>query len=246
MSLGLDLAAGFRQASGTATTGAAAAAASSTTPNPFPSASTSAQPIPPLAMPEQHPSGPTTDTRWAPSYDAVRASEPSVPSPSSSSPLAQGLRSVVPVIIVGLQSVHPEWRPDGPLPTGENEGSEPVNANGNTDLDGSEDDITFASDPALGIGGSRARGRTRGWPSRAAHAFRNFRPGRREEDGRQPTSLPPFSTPSGSRTFLIYVIGGYYPPDHSIVTGGPNNFDSFEALLYILFNLYDLWLILVS
>lgn len=35
----------------------------------------------------------------------------------------------------------------------------------------------------------------------------------------------------GSRTFLIYVIGGYYPPDHSIVTGGPDNMESFEALL---------------
>ncbi|TFK22919.1 hypothetical protein FA15DRAFT_705926 [Coprinopsis marcescibilis] len=35
----------------------------------------------------------------------------------------------------------------------------------------------------------------------------------------------------GSRTFLIYVIGGYYPPDHTIVTGGLENFESFEALL---------------
>jgi len=25
---------------------------------------------------------------------------------------------------------------------------------------------------------------------------------------------------------------GYYPPDHSIVTGGPDTLDSFEALLY--------------
>ncbi|KAJ3544321.1 hypothetical protein NMY22_g2822 [Coprinellus aureogranulatus] len=38
-------------------------------------------------------------------------------------------------------------------------------------------------------------------------------------------------TGPGSRTFLIYVIGGYYPPDHSIVTGGPESFESFEALL---------------
>lgn len=30
---------------------------------------------------------------------------------------------------------------------------------------------------------------------------------------------------------MIYVIGGYYPPDHSIVTGGSNILDSFEALL---------------
>ena len=33
-------------------------------------------------------------------------------------------------------------------------------------------------------------------------------------------------------TTLITLIG-YYPPDHSIVTGGPNNLDSFEALLYV-------------
>ena len=38
----------------------------------------------------------------------------------------------------------------------------------------------------------------------------------------------------GSRTFLIYVIGGYYPPDHTIVTGGPESFQSFEALLCVL------------
>ncbi|KAF8989025.1 hypothetical protein BDQ17DRAFT_1414521 [Cyathus striatus] len=42
--------------------------------------------------------------------------------------------------------------------------------------------------------------------------------------GRIPTDV-------GSRTFLIYVIGGYYPPDHTIVTNGPNSFESFEALL---------------
>jgi hypothetical protein len=39
------------------------------------------------------------------------------------------------------------------------------------------------------------------------------------------------ATPPGSRTFLIFVIGGYYPPGHSMVVGGPNNLGSFEALL---------------
>jgi len=67
-----------------------------------------------------------------------------------------------------------------------------------------------------------ARGRT--WQSRAANAIRNLRPSRRNADA---TSPPPQETP-GSRTFLIYVIGGYYPPDHQIITGG--NLDSFEAL----------------
>lgn len=150
-------------------------------------------------------------------------------------PSTQAPRSVVPVIIVGLQSVHPEWRPDAPPPPpGENEGIEPpveaVGNNGDTDFSGSEDDITFAPDAALGTGASQGHGRPRGW-HRATNAIRNLRPGRRSTEAGQTTAPPPFLTPSGSRTFLIYVIGGYYPPDHSIVTGGPNNFDSFEALL---------------
>jgi hypothetical protein len=102
-----------------------------------------------------------------------------------------------------------------------------------------------------GIGAGR-EGRPRGWQSRAANAIRNLRPGRRPAP---PGTQHSVTTP-GSRTFLIYVIGGlyfllalsirygikfclflmlagYYPPDHSIVTGGPNNLDSFEALLYV-------------
>ncbi|KIY47721.1 hypothetical protein FISHEDRAFT_74387 [Fistulina hepatica ATCC 64428] len=39
------------------------------------------------------------------------------------------------------------------------------------------------------------------------------------------------ATPGAARTFLVYVIGGYYPPDHSIVTGGENNSESFEQLI---------------
>lgn len=78
-----------------------------------------------------------------------------------------------------------------------------------------------------GRGRGSGRGRPRGWQSRAANALRNLRPGRRPVTPGTPQSL---ATP-GSRTFLIYVIGGYYPPDHTIVTGGPNNLDSFEALL---------------
>lgn len=50
------------------------------------------------------------------------------------------------------------------------------------------------------------------------------------------STLPALPTPesngtTAARTFLIYVIGGYYPPDHTIVTGGLENFESFEALL---------------
>ncbi|KAJ7207993.1 hypothetical protein GGX14DRAFT_455126 [Mycena pura] len=42
--------------------------------------------------------------------------------------------------------------------------------------------------------------------------------------------------PDSSRTFLIYVIGGYYPPEHGILTGA-GGAESFEALL----ELGELW-----
>ena len=46
------------------------------------------------------------------------------------------------------------------------------------------------------------------------------------------TAAPDTTNATGAaRTFLIYVVGGYYPPDHTIVTGGLDNFESFEALL---------------
>ncbi|KAJ2918710.1 hypothetical protein MD484_g1711, partial [Candolleomyces efflorescens] len=111
-------------------------------------------------------------------------------------------------------------------------------------LDGDDDGGRGGGDP------------TRGWHSRAANAFRNLRPGaaggastaatgrlggdtgaragvaRVTQQRHNHAHAPPvpFNAP-GSRTFLIYVIGGYYPPDHNIVTGGPESFESFEALL---------------
>jgi len=75
----------------------------------------------------------------------------------------------------------------------------------------------------LDDGGAGAQPHGRTWHSRAANAFRNLRPGRRASRTAQANEG------LGSRTFLIYVIGGYYPPDHSIITGA-NTLDSFEAL----------------
>jgi hypothetical protein len=67
------------------------------------------------------------------------------------------------------------------------------------------------SDEATGPGAPRGpgaghRGRPGGWQSRAANAFRNLRPGRRPT----PPGTPHLVTTPGSRTFLIYVIGGLY------------------------------------
>ncbi|KAG1763053.1 hypothetical protein EDD22DRAFT_777640 [Suillus occidentalis] len=121
---------------------------------------------------------------------------------------------VIPVIVVGLQSVHAEHE----RPT-----------------EGDMMDLEFGSEsgmspptpapttPSEFLPGDTRQSRGRSWQSRAADAIRNLRPGRRAAVARQTALEPP-----GSRTFLIYVIGGYYPPDHQIITGG--NLDSFEAL----------------
>ncbi|KAJ7600406.1 hypothetical protein C8J56DRAFT_910161 [Mycena floridula] len=125
--------------------------------------------------------------------------------------------TVVPVIVVGLQSVNMTWNPPPPPPAF---------------LDGPDDGLDFAENEE-GVGeemhgesNDDARGRERRWHSRAATALRSLRPGHRPT----PANTPELDA-AGSRTFLIYVIGGYYPPDHTIVTGEPNNLDSFEALL---------------
>jgi len=144
-----------------------------------------------------------------------------MPTLTSSTPVSQyPLHSIVPVIVVGLQSVNSEWRPD--IPTqGENEGvdffGQPMDTNGSAGGMGmgaggnemnDEEDMdgwgTFGQPDGQGDA-NRGRGRARGWQSRAANAFRNLRPGRRtaDESGVQPPLVAP-----GSRTFLIYVIGG--------------------------------------
>ena len=68
-------------------------------------------------------------------------------------------------------------------------------------------------DEVAGTGAGRGRGigagrdgRPRGWQSRAANAIRNLRPGRRPA----PPGTQNSATTPGSRTFLIYVIGGLY------------------------------------
>ncbi|KAF8802148.1 hypothetical protein BYT27DRAFT_7341509 [Phlegmacium glaucopus] len=188
------------------------------------------------------------------SSDAATSPSPtSTPTQNQEPPTQQ---AVVPVIVVGLQSVNSDWRPDMPSPDendmdifGHPHGVGGAEAGGGGGGGGSGHE-TFGEDddfdgfgnfqqseplPDEAAGGTAGRGRglrggrgrARGWPSRAANAIRNLRPGRRPPP---PGTQHSVTTP-GSRTFLIYVIGGYYPPDHTIVTGGPNNLDSFEALL---------------
>lgn len=139
-------------------------------------------------------------------------------------PTAAPPATVVPVIVVGLQSVDTDWRHEDADTLNDEPDlfgapSADVHANGTDTATGiplSEEvdglgqhrPDTGGSEPvnnSTGRDTSRA-GRTRGWHTRAANALRNLRPGRRAADaslGAHNTTFLP-----GSRTFLIYVIGG--------------------------------------
>lgn len=120
---------------------------------------------------------------------------PSQPAPASPAP-EQPTNVVVPVIVVGLQSVdvpgQDEHDDEPPMPNDMQQGAGPSNdPYGTTPM---QDGVPTPGRPG-------ARGRT--WQSRAANALRTLRPGRRA------TSRGARATEgSGSRTFLIYVIGG--------------------------------------
>ena len=127
---------------------------------------------------------------------------------------------VVPVIVVGLQSVNMDRHP----PHTPHPHTHHTPAMGDEDGEGLDfDGLDQSMSMPLHIpeppefrhhsgssnttqqdhsGQQSARGRT--WQSRAANAIRNLRPSRRNADA---TSPQPQETP-GSRTFLIYVIGG--------------------------------------
>ena len=127
---------------------------------------------------------------------------------------------VVPVIVVGLQSVNMDRQPPHMPPPHVNHTPAIDDEDGEgLDLDGLDQPMSMPlhipepaefrhhSNPSNATqqeqGGQQpTRGRT--WQSRAANAIRNLRPSRRNADA---TSPQPQET-SGSRTFLIYVIGG--------------------------------------
>ncbi|KAF9562155.1 hypothetical protein CPC08DRAFT_706880 [Agrocybe pediades] len=160
---------------------------------------------------------------------APDATEPAAPGNASRLPM----NSIVPVIVVGLQSVSPDWRMDIPVPDDSDLfGAPPSDTLSAESAEGPLDNSSAPRPDGINLAdgetqGPRGNGRSRGWHSRAASAIRNLRPGRRNVDVSENRVI---AVP-GSRTFLIYVIGGYYPPEHSIVTGGPDSLDSFEALL---------------
>ncbi|KZT67100.1 hypothetical protein DAEQUDRAFT_410989 [Daedalea quercina L-15889] len=129
---------------------------------------------------------------------------------------------VVPVIVVGLQSVDMNRANDNAHTPGQVDASQTQD-----DARSSESESRSSSEwrdsptPGAGAGDRQSRGRS--WQSRAASALRGLRPGRRSSRNRQNRDS------AGARTFLIYVIGGYYPPNHHMVTGS-DSLDSYEAL----------------
>ncbi|KAI0768971.1 hypothetical protein BD413DRAFT_558742 [Trametes elegans] len=185
-----------------------------------PSSSYSPLPLPPhLHPPATQPAG----TAPAPAEDGA---EP----PSSALPASDAnANMVVPVIVVGLQSVemgqvHGHAHPPHDAPgTGTTPTADyPDAPNDERAWPAPSPSASTAADEGRRENGGGGGGRT--WQSRAASALRNLRPGRRGGPGGQQAAEG-----TGSRTFLIYVIGGYYPPNHHMVTG-PDNLDSYEAL----------------
>ena len=143
-------------------------------------------------------------------------------SPTNASINTSELRSnvVVPVIVVGLQSVNMDRQhPHTPHPHANHTPAIDDEDGEGMEYDGLEHPMSMPLhipeppefrhhlSPSSTIqqeqnGQQPARGRT--WHSRAANAIRNLRPSRRNADAASP---PPQEAP-GSRTFLIYVIGG--------------------------------------
>ena len=159
-------------------------------------ASTTSSPSVPT-IPQLPPSPGSPSTPSPPLPIPSLDSAPSVPT-ATSPPGDVTSSMVVPVIVVGLQSVdmgqiqgnghvHPEPQMEPPSLHSERR---PTSF-----------DTTGTAVPADGPNSGTTRGRS--WQSRAATALRNLRPGRRNSSsGRQA------SDGAGSRTFLIYVIGG--------------------------------------
>ncbi|RDX49842.1 hypothetical protein OH76DRAFT_1482666 [Lentinus brumalis] len=169
------------------------------------------------------------------SASADTSADPADTTSAAASPPPAGDASqnmVVPVIVVGLQSVdmgqvhghaHPH-ESDITLPDSRDAHPDRISRPASASFDDGQRQSLFSPPPEGTASGSNTpRGRGN-WQSRAATALRNLRPGRRNGSRGHRAAEG-----TGSRTFLIYVIGGYYPPNHHMVTGS-DNLDSYEAL----------------
>jgi len=166
--------------------------------------------------PSDTPPTPSSSVSVAPPSSSTQDRELGAPSPQAEN----RENIVIPVIVVGLQSVGMDHGREHTPPFGDN-GTFGANHN---EPEPSGNDMNFDGMPDDGDPGALPNSqRPRTWHSRAAGVLRNLRAGRRA------SHVPQTNDGPGSRTFLIYVIGGYYPPDHGLITGA-NALDSFEAL----------------
>ncbi|KAJ3766890.1 hypothetical protein FB446DRAFT_756703 [Lentinula raphanica] len=149
------------------------------------------------------------------------ASNPSSPTASD----AENQSVVVPVIVVGLQSVNPFWFTE-PLGI-------PRTPNGNTTPNLADEPLRSSPTPSTSSAGSTLQDTGSSPPSTSTSHTVTPEQGTRVSPPPPGLGLP-FPLPD-SRTFLIYVIGGYYPPDHDLVTGAgdPTGESSFEALILL-------------
>jgi hypothetical protein len=209
--------------------------------------------FPPMVVPHAHgsahsPTAPTSPPPVAQPSTTTTATGEVVPPDVQT----QDGNTVVPVIVVGLQSVHghhahghghghrhAEEHPPPPPPTL----PPPMLPQESADNEHAVQD-DGAGDVAAET--PRDRERERRWSTRAADALRGFRPtpapasapgtARHESPGTGSggeSSARTSDDGHGSTTFFIYVIGGYYPPNHQLVIG-TDPLDSFEELAELL------------
>ena len=188
---------------------------------PFP---TNAESPSPLAVPQ------------TPSTSTIVGNDPSLSAISDTSlEAAERLsNAVVPVIVVGLQSVSSESR-NTSLPA--------ATSSTHSDPSLGRQRVRSNTDPEATASSAETRPGL-DWTSRVAHGQ-----GRMDREADTNEREPTRTENQSSRTFFIYVFGGkhsfevhqssqspickcisgYYPPDHHMVTGS-GNLDSFEAL----------------
>jgi hypothetical protein len=160
----------------------------STTPSPL-GLNTFSTPPTPLLNPDPAPP--------LPEMDPTLAELPFANTDEVNEPPPRPVHMVVPVIVVGLQSVNAanimQQQPGAP-DDGEN------SMDGEGEEDGDTEGSNAGSRQTEENGRNGGAGRGRPWRTRAAEAIRNLRPGRRHRAA--PATVLP------GRTFLIYVIGG--------------------------------------
>lgn len=174
--------------------------------------------FPAITTPQTHGSVPTGATGSSSNPSSTTSGATPTASTSTSDPLLSqqigggDTNTVIPVILVGLQSVNMDDRGGGPVGAlGEHDHDhDDIFGNANTAgdhlPDGGDVNIggTWPADGEPGTThGHAGTPPSRSWQSRAANALRNLRPGRRAARTAQ-------NEAAGSRTFLIYVIGGAF------------------------------------